>query len=180
MSRLAVSSKASDAQIIKCWLVSTAKVYVGRHAEAEAGQHCPCEIHCWGCNGRQATHQHYFGSLALSKYACPDQSLPEASIDIIPGTGFGIHVDGGDPFFQPRAAAPMMGPLDLTGESVSGQVLGPGHTALKDSPALLEFQSNYDLRHRDCEKDIFNLRQEENAASLQHRHRPSSRTVVQC
>ena len=76
-------------------------------------------------------------------YLCLNNSLSEAILGIVPGTGFGIHVDGGAPLIGSPAAASTVGALDLPSQSVPGQFLDAGASVLKDAPAVLELPSYF-------------------------------------
>ena len=56
-----------------------------------------------------------------------------------------------------------MATVGLCHEGASGQLLGPGLTALEENPALLELQSDCYPSSCGWDKEIFNLRQEEKA-----------------
>ncbi|CAE7647761.1 unnamed protein product, partial [Symbiodinium necroappetens] len=153
--------------IMHCSFVSTPEVYAVLHAEAEAWKHCTCKIHWGGSDGRQATHQHWtLCSWVLSKCACQDQTLPEASFGIDAGTGYEADMDGGGPSFPPHPGAPPMGTLDLAGESVSCQLLVSKQRPLKESPAVLELQGNSYLSSHSYGKAIIHCLQEEGATYL--------------
>ena len=98
----------------------------------------------------------------------PEQSLTEASLGFIPGTGFGIHVDGGAPLIGPPAAASTVGAVDLQSQSVPGQFLGSGPSPFKETPAVFELRSYFGISSCSTGEEIFRLRlQEEKVVRLQ-------------
>ena len=103
-------------------------------------------------------------ALLFHSILLPEQSLSEASLGIIPGTGFGIHVDGGAPLIGPPAAASTVGALDLPSQSVPGQFLDAGASVLKDAPAVLELPSYFGISSCSSGEEIFRLRLQEKVA----------------
>ena len=94
----------------------------------------------------------------------PEQSLSEASLGSVPGTELGIHVDGGAALIWPPAEPSPLAAVDLPGESVSGQFLGPGPSPFKETPPMFELQSYFGISSCSTGEEILCLRQEEKVA----------------